>query len=109
MPQVTQTVTDAAGAPVPGVEVIVRVWAGTNDPAPAYVLTPSPLSILHPARVVTDEDGQWTLTLPGNDAITPAGTVYQAIARVANRSAVSTFTLPSTGGPYTVEERLVPA
>jgi len=49
-----------------------------------------------------DESGFWSADLVPNASITPANTYY----RVIESSAVSTFVVPATGGPYNLSEVL---
>jgi hypothetical protein len=91
MATVRNTVVDAAGAPVAGVVVTIRLDAGT---APAYLGTQA-IEKEHPLSAVSDGAGVWSVVLPANADIIPAGTTY-----------VVTERLP-VGGPQLFRHRIV--
>lgn len=115
MPTVTNTVTDAAGDPVEGAEVQIRLIAATPESSvgPAFV-DGTDETIVATVNLATDASGDWSTNLVGNDDITPAGTYYVITERDASSSprrqpVKYRIDVPAAGGPYWVGDLIVDA
>ena len=105
MPTVTNTVTDAAGDPVEGAAVVIRLIATTPESTPAAgFLGVDDETIVSQIELTTDAAGEWSTNLVANDLITPAGTYYLVTERpdvTPRRPAVKyRISVPDGAGPY---------
>jgi hypothetical protein len=92
---VHDTLTDATGAPVPGVTVTVALVAG-----PVAYVTADRRSVVREARTLTGADGRWAVDLVPNVAITPAGTYYEVTARLPGPGVLAyRLLVPEAPGP----------
>lgn len=96
---IQNTAVNPGGEPLANEWVHIALVTGTPGGA-GYTASGD---ILEAYTVRTDATGHWSATLTPNSQITPANTYYQAI----EGSAVSDFTVPDTGGPYNLSERIV--
>ncbi len=104
MPVVNNIVTDPAGTPIQGVQVVVTCVGVIGEPV--YNGT----SVIEgPRTTITDASGTWTMTLPGNASLTPANTYYQVVETLPSThfAYTSTISVPASGGPYSLSSILV--
>jgi hypothetical protein len=106
MTTVTNTVLLPDGSPAVHSTVVVRLIASENPEQEAQGYTTAG-EVVGEKRPTVASDGRWTLELPANSTITPAGTVYQVVTQAPGRPRVIDYiSVPATGGPYTVRELL---
>lgn len=114
MPTVANTVTDAAGDPVEGAAVVIRLIAATpeSDNAAGFV-DAADETVVSQVTLTTDASGDWSTNLVANDVITPAGTYYLVTERpdvTPRRPAVKyRIEVPDAAGPYWAGDLLVDA
>jgi hypothetical protein len=105
MPTVFNTVTDAAGNPVPGAQVVIRLIATIPETTPAAGFVGTDDETIDSQIVLTtDIDGEWSTNLVPNSLITPAGTYYLVSQRpdvTPRRPAVKyRIDVPNSLGPH---------
>lgn len=94
-----------AGDPVPQGDVTITLIAGTPT-TPGYTMDGT---VGGDWTTVTDDNGQWSVALPGNSTYEPVNTYYQVVLTdpSTRRRYVSAFVVPATGGPYNLTELLI--
>lgn len=106
MPTVTGTIVTPDGTAVAGATVSFaldtgRAWRNSDDDL-----------IVSPITEVTDENGEYSLTLPGNADLDPANSRYVRTvtfgggARRGMAALVDELIVPSAGGPYNEHDLL---
>lgn len=105
MPTVTNIVTDAAGDPVEGAAVVIRLIATIPESTPAAgFVGADDETIDSQITLETDALGLWSTNLVPNELITPEGTYYLVTQRpdvTPRRPAVKyRISVPDGAGPY---------
>jgi hypothetical protein len=93
---VTGEITDPSGAGIAGVTVVAALVAATG----AYLADDS-AEISSRVSTVTDDDGEWSLTLTPNAEIEPAGTRYRFTRLVDGRAWATLAAVPVSVSPVT--------
>src|SRR5690554_3297785 len=102
MTQVTETITRPDGTPAAGLKVRFVLAGATRAFASADDETVLPV-----VEVVTDQDGQYTVDLPPNSELNPAGTRWRRSFGGRDIGIASDeIIVPVSGGPYPVEDIL---
>lgn len=102
MTTVQNTIRDAAGSPVAGASVTIRLITGGGA---GYTADGD---VIGPVTLTADGTGAWSKALPPNSTISPAGTFYEVVESTpSGASATSYFTVPASGGPYPLTGLLV--
>ncbi len=108
---VVQETLDLPGGGAPARVTAVIQLAG-EDGAPytaGYCATPD-ATVVGTQRVDVDPaTGAWSVDLPGNDIITPAGTVWRVVLSGAGSGIAADprfIFVPSSGGPFELEDLL---
>jgi hypothetical protein len=102
MPVVFENLELPGGGTPPCVVDITLVGAGGRPVAGTQISTG--LTIVSTRHVIPNADGIWTITLPGNDDISPDNTAW-LINRICGCNEYETFiSVPATGGPYEASE-----
>lgn len=114
MPTVSSTVTDGAGNPVAGAQVVIRLIAATPETTPAAgFVGADDETIVSQVSLVTNGAGLWSTNLVANSLITPAGSYYVVTERpdvTPRRPAVKyRISVPNGAGPWWAGDLLVNA
>ena len=107
MTTVRNTARDAAGTAVANCPVRISLIAGPAGTEPGYTADGT---VIARHSLTADAAGLWSIDLPANSTISPAGSYYVvAEMPVGQPPAVSAFQVPATGGPYQLGALLVVA
>lgn len=111
MPAVTPgTMIGPDGTILAGVDASFRLVDAAGNPVPVAWLTATDKTIVGAKEITTDANGTYSITLPGNADITPAGTRWRRRIYLDGERAINTLLdVPTTGGPYQEEDLAVDA
>jgi hypothetical protein len=106
VPVVQSTIQHPDGTGYANVPVTIELVGTLGGPVVGYV-TATDTEISGPVQLVTNASGTWSVTLTGNAAITPSGTVYRVHKAVPDDPDPDQYvTVPTSGGPYAVADIL---
>lgn len=114
MPTVESTVVDAAGDPVEGATVVIRLIATSpeSDSAAGFV-DAADETVVSQVTLTTDATGDWSTNLVANETISPDGTYYLVTERpdvTPRRPAVKyRIQVPDAAGSFWAGDLLVDA
>ena len=111
MPAVTPgTMIGPDGTILAGVDASFRLVDAAGNPVPVAWLAATDKTIVGAKEITTDANGTYSITLPGNADITPAGTRWRRRIYLDGERAINTLLeVPTTGGPYQEEDLAVDA
>lgn len=98
---------DLPGLAVPGDAVIIRIDVVDDNLRPiSSFLTSTGITVISPYEFRLAANSQWSLDLPANSLLTPAGTKYRRIVQWGNNAYFDFIDVPAAGGPYRVDQIL---
>lgn len=107
MPTVTETLVAPDGTADAGRSVQFSLVDASGTPLRQGWLAATNKTIVGQASKVTDVDGKWTVALPGNADITPAGTRWLRRVMMTGANVEDLFVVPASGGPYDLDDLVV--